>query len=351
MGSKNIFNKPVGVIGAGSFGLSVANLLAENNDVLLYARKPAVVEEIMAHKIYDGFEIHSNITAISDLQQLAESCDIIFPVVPSSNFREMVQTLSPFLKPYHILIHGTKGLELSLGEGKSLKDYKKLERKHIRTMSEVIRDESVVVRIGCLAGPNLAREISQKLPAATVIASPFDEVIQIGQQLLRSDRFQVYGNKDLIGVELCGVLKNIIAIASGALGGLHLGENARALLVSRGIAEIIYLGRAMGGQTESFIGLAGVGDLVATTHSTLSRNYTVGRRLAEGETLKAILEDMSEVAEGINTVRIATKMAESFKIRAPITEMLYRVLFEETTMEEAVQYLMKYPLNVDVDFI
>jgi len=351
MASKNTSKKPIGVIGAGSFGLSVANLLAENNHVLLYARNPQVVDEINKQKVYDGFEIDDQIEAINDMKLLAEQCDIIFPVVPSSNFREMIQTLSPYLHPYHILIHGTKGLELSLGEGKNLSDYEVLERKHIRTMSEVIRDESVVVRVGCLAGPNLAREISQKLPAATVIASHFDEVIQIGQQLLRSDRFQVYGNKDLIGVELCGVLKNIIAIASGALGGLKLGENARSLLISRGIAEIIFLGRAMGGKTQSFIGLAGIGDLVATSHSTLSRNYTVGRRLAEGEKLEDILADMKEVAEGINTVRIASKIAESFKIRAPITEALHRVLFEGTTIDEALQYLMKYPLNADVDFM
>ena len=346
-----MFNKPIGVIGAGSFGLAVANLLAENNEVLLYARNPEVVEELNEKNVYDGYDIHENIKAINDVQYLTEQCDIIFPVVPSANFREMIRTISPFLHPYHILIHGTKGLELSLESGKTLADYETLERKHIRTMSEVIQDESVVVRIGCLAGPNLAREISQKLPAATVIASHFDEVIQVGQQLLRSDRFQVYGNKDLIGIELCGVLKNIIAIASGALGGLKLGENARSLLISRGMAEIIYLGRAMGGKTQSFIGLAGIGDLVATSHSTLSRNYTVGRRLAEGEKLEHILQDMKEVAEGVNTIRIATKMAESFKLRAPITEALYRVLFEGLTIEEALQYLMKYPMNADVDFM
>ncbi len=162
MASKSIFNKPVGVIGAGSFGLSVANLLAENTNVLLYARNSEVVEEINSLKIYDGFEIHANIKAINNIKELAESCDIIFPVVPSANFREMIQTLSPYLNPYHILIHGTKGLELSLASGKTLADYKVLERRHIRTMSEVIRDESVVVRVGCLAGPNLSQRNKPK---------------------------------------------------------------------------------------------------------------------------------------------------------------------------------------------
>ncbi len=351
MGSRNMFKKPVGVIGAGSFGLAVANLLAENSEVLLYARNIEVVEAINKEKSWNKYQMHENVFAINDIQQLAEKCEIIFPVIPSANFREMMKTLSPFLHPYHILIHATKGLDLNLPEGKTLADIKSLERCHIKTMSEVIRDESMVVRIGCLAGPNLAKEISQGLPAATVIASHFNEVIQIGQQLLRSERFQVYGNPDLTGIELCGVLKNIIAIASGALSGLGLGENARALLISRGMVEMIYLGRAMGGKTESFIGLAGIGDLVATSTSTLSRNFTVGNRLAKGETLDDILADMQEVAEGVNTIRICKKIADSFKIRAPITEILYRVLFEKLTMEEAVQYLMKYPLNVDVDFM
>lgn len=351
MVSKNTFKKPIGVVGAGSFGLAVANLLAENSKVLLFARNPEVVEAINTTKSWDKYQMHENVHAINDIQQLAEQCEIIFPVVPSANFREMIKTLSPFLHPYHILIHATKGLDLNLPPGKTLADMEVLERRHIKTMSEVILDESVVVRVGCLAGPNLAFEIAQGLPAATVIASHFNEVIQIGQQLLRSDRFQVYGNPDLTGIELCGVLKNIIAIASGALSGLELGENARSLLISRGMVEMIYLGRAMGGKTESFIGLAGIGDLVATSHSTLSRNFTVGNRLAKGENLEEILKDMKEVAEGVNTIRISKKIAESFKIRAPITEILYRVLFEGLTMEDAVQYLMKYPLNVDVDFM
>lgn len=351
MASKNIYDKPVGVIGAGSFGIAVSNLLAENNEVLLYARNPDVVQEIQEERLCNGMKLHDKITAINDLEQLAQKCDIIFPVVPSANFRDMIKTLSPFLHPYHILIHGTKGLNLSLPEGKSLNDIKVLERHHIKTMSEVIMDESVVIRVGCLAGPNLAKEIAAGQPAATVVASHFNEVIQAGQQLLRSDRFQVYGNPDLTGIELCGVLKNIIAIGSGALSGLGLGENAKALLISRGMIEMIYLGKALGGDIQSFIGLAGIGDLMATSNSTLSRNFTVGNRLANGESLNEILATMDEVAEGVNTIRIAKKIADSFKLRTPITEVLHKVLFDNLTMEEAVQYLMKYPLNVDIDFM
>ncbi len=193
--------------------------------------------------------------------------------------------------------------------------------------------------------------MAMKQPAATVIASKYNEVILEGQRLLRSDRFQVYGNKDLIGVELSGVLKNIIAIAAGALSGMGLGENARALLISRGMVETIYLGNALGGSTKSFIGLAGIGDLVATCSSNLSRNFTVGFRLAKGESLSDITATMEETAEGINTIRIMKQLIENSNVRAPITENLYKVLFEGMKVEEALQYLMKYPFNVDVDFL
>jgi len=218
-------------------------------------------------------------------------------------------------------------------------------------MSEVITEESVVVRVGCLAGPNLAMELAEGQPSATVVASKFNEVIHEGQKLLRSDYFQVYGNSDLIGIELSGVLKNVIAIAAGALSGLGFGENARGLLISRGMVEMIYLGKALGGNTRAFIGLAGIGDLVTTCSSQLSRNYTVGHMLARGESLEDIMNQMEETAEGIYTVKIAKSLAQYYKVRAPITEKLYEIMFNGMKAETALQYLMKYPLNVDIDFI
>ncbi len=350
MTSKNTSNRPVGVIGAGSFGMAIANILAENSEVLLYSRDPDTIKKIADTKEHKGQKIHKNITATGDLSYLAGSCHILFPIVPSSAFRTMMQQLSPYLHPYHILIHGTKGLDLSFRKGESLDSIEVLTREHVKTMSEVIMDESVVVRVGCLAGPNLAKELSSGQPAATVVASHFKEVISEGERLLRNDRFLVYGNPDLIGIELAGVLKNIIAIASGILSGLELGENAKGLLISRGMIEMIYLGKAMGGDIEAFLGLAGIGDLVATCNSTLSRNFTVGNRLAKGETLDQILDSMEEVAEGVNTIKIAKKIAEHQNLRAPITEALYEVLFEGLSVEKAINMLMRYPFNVDFDF-
>ncbi len=347
--SKN--KMPIGVVGAGSFGMAVANLLAEKNRVLLFARSADTVKEIQKGGVFKGHKIHANIEATGDLEQVVSSCQVIFPVLPSSAFREVMRKMAPFLYPYHIMIHATKGLDLDLQSGKSLEKSKTLSRGQVRTMSEVIRDETAVIRIGCMAGPNLASELGELQPAATVIASHFDEVILLGQRLLRNDRFQVYGNSDLTGIELTGVLKNIIAIAAGALSGLGMGENAKGLLVSRGMVEMIYLGKAMGGNPKAFIGLAGIGDLVATCNSPLSRNFTVGYRLAQGESLDDIIESMEEVAEGINTVKIAKKCADYYKVRAPITESMHRILFEGLSPKEALQYLMRYPLNVDINFL
>jgi glycerol-3-phosphate dehydrogenase (NAD(P)+) len=344
--------KPIGVIGAGSFGTTVANLLAENSQVIIYARSKELLDQMRTKGTSRDYLLHKNVTPVDTLEELATKTDIIFPVVSSSGFRSMMKDVAPYLYPYHTLIHGTKGLDVLLPDGTGIDDPDVIiNRDNVKTMSEVILEESAVVKVGCLAGPNLAREIADKHPAATVVASRFDSVIADGQKLLRNDRFQVYGNKDLIGIELTGVLKNIIAIASGALSGLGYGENARALLVSRGMVEMIHLGKALGGNTEAFIGLAGIGDLIATCSSNLSRNFTVGYRLAKGESLTEIIGSMQEVAEGINTIRIINSFAKYYQFRAPITEKLHQVLFGEATMEEALQYLMKIPLNVDIDFL
>ena len=351
MTSSDSSEKPVGVIGAGNFGSVIANMLAENRSVLLYTRDAEKAGHMNAAREIRGMALHPGITVVSDLALIARSCDILFPIVPSQSFRSMMRDLSPFLRPYHLLIHGTKGLDLRLPPGENLETIRLLDRSMVRTMSEVIREESVVVRVGCLAGPNLSRELAERQPGATVIASPFQEVIQTGRKLLRSDRFQVYENDDLIGVELAGILKNIIAIAAGALSGLGLGENARGLLISRGAVEMVYLGRAMGGSTKAFLGVAGIGDLVATCNSPTSRNFTVGFRLAQGEKLKDILTDMDEVAEGVHAVRIARKCADRYRVRALITETVYRVLFEDLTVPDALTYLMRYPLSLDINFI
>ena len=337
--------EPVGIIGSGSFGMAIANLLAENVDVLLYARREEVRQAI--EKREGRYSVLSpRIQAVSDLKFVADSCQLIFPIVPSQAFRSMMQQLSPFLSPTHFLIHGTKGLDIAtLAEGESL------HPEHIKTMSQVIQEESIVCRIGCLSGPNLSKEIMEGQPAATLIASPFTEVIKAGQAVLKSNRFQVYGDHDIIGAELAGALKNIIALAAGILGGKGLGKNLWALLVTRGLSEMIHIGKAVGAETKPFLGVAGIGDLVATASSPNSRNYKAGYRLGQGETLQDIMKTSVDVIEGVKTLETIRALGAHLKITTPIVEILYRVLFKQMPIDIAIQVLITYPYAVYVDFL
>ncbi|MDW3645578.1 MAG: NAD(P)H-dependent glycerol-3-phosphate dehydrogenase [Bacteroidia bacterium] len=351
MGSQVSSKDTVGVIGAGSFGTAVANLLAENREVLLYARRPEVAKDLSESRSYKGRKLNEAVKLTNDLEEVAQKCELIFPIVPSENFREMLLKLAPFLYPYHILIHGTKGFSVNLAEGESLADLEILDKSQVKTMSELIREETVVRRIGCMAGPNIAYEIDAKEPAATVIASHFDEVIREGQAALRSPMFRVHGNHDIVGIELAGVLKNIMAIVAGIIDGLGFGANTRGLFVTRGLAEIVHIGTGLGANPRAFLGLAGIGDLVTTSTSSRSRNFIVGQRLAKGESLAEILDSMDEVAEGIKTVRIIRALANKHKFAAPITHALHRTLFEGMDIAKGVRLLMEFPFTEDVEFI
>lgn len=341
--------KIAGVIGTGSFGAAIANLLAENMPVLLYARTQEAADEIRAHHIYRTHRFDERVQVANSFEEMAEQCYIIFPAVPSQHFKSMIRDCSPYLRPDHILIHVTKGLytEFDLDTAKA----EDISLKQIKTMSELIREETGVVRVGCMAGPNLAAELADKQPAATVIASRFDEVIREGQACLRSDRFQVFGNRDLLGIELAGALKNYVALASGALSGLGYGENARAMLITRGMAEMIYIGKALGADKKAFLGIAGIGDLIATCSSPKSRNYTVGYRIAKGEKLDDILNDLGEVAEGVRTLKIGKLIVEHVKQPAPILVALNKVFFGDWDMKRAITSLMRYPANEDAEYL
>ncbi len=351
MDSKSISDEVVGVIGAGSFGTAIANILAENNSkVILYIRDPEKTKRIAKERISSGQKLHENIEVTNKLEEVPQKCEVIFPMVPSANFREMIIKLAPHLRPYHVLIHGTKGFDLFVPNKQKINSNNPLTREHVKTISEVIKEETSVLRVGCLAGPNLARELDQRKPAATVVASHFDEVVKMGQSLLKNDRFMIYGSRDLIGIELCGVLKNIIAVGAGTIAGMDLGENAKSLFISRGLVEMVYIGKALGGNAQAFLGLAGVGDLIATCTSNLSRNFTVGYRLAKGETLDEIIESMDEVAEGVKTINIVKQLADSYKVRCPITETLHRIIHDQMTIQEAHGYLMNFPFRAEIDF-
>lgn len=331
--------KPIAaILGAGSFGTAMANIIARNGEVWLWGRNPAILAQARATGKLAGQDLHPQVRLTDQLSEAAQA-DIILPIIPSHAFSEVIKQLVPHLRPTHFLVHGTKGLDPDFsGPG-------------FRTMSGILNDLTGLDRIGCLAGPNLAREMAEDKPTATVVASSHPEVLQVLPEILRTPRFQVLIGDDLLGIELCGVLKNIMAIPAGALHTYALGENAKALLVNRCMVEMIHLGLHMGAALRSFLGVAGFGDLMATCSSSNSRNFTVGRLLAEGKNLTQIRELMDETAEGVNTARVVHHLAQANGWKAPITRMVYRVLFEDYPPEDAINLLMKLPLKEDIDFI
>lgn len=345
-----MYEHKVGVIGAGKFGITVSTLISKNADVLLHTRNEERAHQINTEHRLKEVELPKNITAVTSLDTLARECILILPIVPSTNFRDMMKTISPLLRPEHILIHGTKGLDIK-NKSKEI-DYKEpIELGDIMTMSEVIRDESSVIRVGCLSGPNIANEILAGQPTATVVASEYNEVIHLGRKVLESGKFFVFGSNSIKGAEMAGALKNYIALGAGLLDGHGMGRNMQSLLITRGLREMIHLSKLLGSDVESFLGTAGIGDLIATSTSTDSRNYNAGFRLAKGETVEQIVNSSDEIAEGIRTLSIANQLTSKIETTAPITKLLYSVVFENFDFQRAIQSIMRYPFTPDVDFL
>lgn len=336
-----------GVIGSGSFGTAVANILAQNGDVLIYTRRQEVHDAIKIERFNRKQKVHERVIPTLNLQDVCEQCKLIFPIVPSANFRAMMKTAAPYLQADHILIHGTKGLNVQLPPNG---DKNVVRGKYIKTMTDIILSESIVRRVGCLSGPNLSAELAKGQPAATVVASRFNEVIEAGKQALKTPRFRVYGASDVRGIELAGVLKNMMAIASGILHGMGWGENAKAMLITRGLREMVILGKALGADIRAFFGLAGIGDLIATCLSVLSRNFKVGYRLAQGESIEQILSNMNEVAEGVKTVKIAKNLSNYYGLELPIADALYDILYNHQPIQTSIAKLMQHEFDVDADF-
>ena len=342
-------NKPVGIIGSGSFGLTLAHLASENGEVLMYTRRDEVANSINQDHTLKGYPLKANIKASTDLEYICSQCQLLIPVIPSTEFRKVIKQMAPFLNPQHFLIHGTKGLDYpSLEE---LKDKSTLKREDVHTMSEVIRQETGLIRIGCIAGPNLSKEILDNKPAATVIASPFNEVINLGVKALKSHKFYPFSSLELKGTELVGAFKNIFAIVAGVVEGAEMGKNVFGLLITRAMREMINFLDLLGSSKNPALGTAGLGDLVATSASGDSRNFSFGKKIAQGLSLAEIMENQSELAEGVRTLKAAYLLSKEYKIDAPITLMLHQVVYEGMDFNRALNFMMSYPFSEDVDFM
>jgi glycerol-3-phosphate dehydrogenase (NAD(P)+) len=319
------------VLGAGNWGTTLAVMLAEKGcAVNLWefraeaARK--VQQERENQEFLPGIPLPDNISVGSDIEKALADVQIVFLALPSQALRSVCRNLSPLLGEDRLLVSAIKGIEVS----------------SLMRCSQVLEQELVekASRLAVLSGPNIAPEIARHVPSTTVVAAKSSEDAQAVQEMLRSQYFRVYTGNDIIGLELGGSLKNIIAIAGGIIDGLGLGANTKGALLTRGLAEITRLGVAMGARPDTFAGLSGMGDLITTCFSQQSRNRSVGQQIGQGRKLGDILDQMTMVAEGVETTRAARLLSQKHGIEMPITQQMYRVLFENKDPAEALKELM-----------
>ncbi|HEY3354572.1 MAG TPA: NAD(P)H-dependent glycerol-3-phosphate dehydrogenase [Polyangia bacterium] len=320
--------KTVAVIGAGNWGSTLAKILGENgHEVHVWCRDEEACREINEQRTnarYLPGVLLPEVRATVDLEAVCARCRLLLMVVPSHGFRAVAERMGPHLDGEHVVVHATKGIE----------------QESYKRMSEILREETPVRKIGVLAGPNLATELARCQPAGTLIASRYDEVVARTQKVLHNHYFRVYGGRDVVGAEIGGTFKNIVALAAGVVDGLKLGDNTKALLMTRGINEMARFGGVMGAQVLTFGGMAGFGDMMATCASPHSRNHQVGARLARGERLEAILADMKMVAEGVKAARAVRSFARTHGLDLPIVDAVYRLLYEEATVGDVMHDLM-----------
>ena len=322
----------IGVVGATGWGTTLAIITArEGHTVRLLARSNEEAAWLRLanenSKYLPGASFPPAMRVTHDPTEALGGADLTILAVPSNTLRRNVRDFGEYIDDGTVIVSAVKGLEIETGS----------------RMSEVIREEIGVSgrpSICALSGPNLAREIIRGKLSSTVIASPDEDAAKKAQSILNSSVFRVYTNTDIVGVELGGALKNIIAIGAGICDGLQMGDNVKAAFITRGLAEIARLGVAAGAREMTLAGLAGMGDLIATCSSALSRNHQVGRLLSRGKNLTDIRSEMHNVAEGINTTAAARDMAAELGVEMPITEVTYHVLFEGMSVDRAVAELM-----------
>ncbi len=335
------FGMKIGVIGAGSWGTALANLLAEKGyGVHLWVFEREVKEQIETereNKVFlPGARLSERLVPSNDLAEVASGKELLLIVTPSHVLRETSAKFSPYVSSDSFVVAASKGIE---------------NVTHL-TMSGVLRETLPHVpenRFAVLSGPSFAREVVQKVPTLVSVASRDNETAQFVQQVFATNYFRVYTNNDTIGVELGGAVKNVIAIASGVIDGLKLGLNTRAALITRGLTEMRRLGTRMGARPDTFSGLAGIGDLLLTCTGSLSRNYTVGKKIGEGKKLNEILSEMRMVAEGVKTAKSVYNLSRKLGVEMPICHEMYHILYDGDSPVAAVRRLMTRDLKDELD--
>ena len=320
------------VFGTGSFGTALANVLAENgHSVLMWGKNENTVDEInQSHqnkRYLKDVTLNETIKATSQLEQAVNFSDIFLIALPTKAIRNVVTEIDQHIKTKKTFIHVAKGIE----------------NETFKRVSEMIEDsvsKNHKNGLGVLSGPSHAEEVVIKQPTTVAASSKDEHISKLIQDLFMNDYLRVYTNNDLIGVELGGALKNIIAVASGIVAGMGYGDNAKAALMTRGLAEISRLGEKLGADPMTFLGLGGIGDLIVTCTSTHSRNYTLGYKLGKGKTTEEALNEMNMVVEGIYTTNSVYHLAKSQNVDMPITNALYKVLFEDKPVKDSVKDLM-----------
>lgn len=321
--------KRVTVIGSGSWGTALAVMLAkEGHPVTIWARREDAVQELLEkrtnEKYLPGIAIPETIQATTDREEAVRNADIIILGVPSRAVAQTVRDFSPYLKTWQILVNVAKGLEPDT----------------LLRLSEVIHREAPQCEVCVLSGPSHAEEVAKGIPTTCLITCENEAAAKIVQDEFANPRFRLYTNTDMIGVEIGAAIKNVMALAAGMTDGLGFGDNTKAALMTRGIAEMKRLGLAMGGRAETFAGLSGIGDLIVTCTSMHSRNRRAGILLGQGKSLQETLDEVKMVVEGVNTVQVACALAEKYNVSMPITQAIYQVLFHGKNAEDAVLELM-----------
>lgn len=323
----------VAVIGAGSWGTALAMVLADNNhNVRLWARRSEQIEEINKHhtnsKYLPNIELSERITGFTDLTTALQEVTMVVLVVPTKAIRETIQQMIKVLSKPITIIHASKGIEPGT--------HKRISEMIVEEFSDSHLLQDVVV----LSGPSHAEEVSLRQPTTVTVSSKSHKASELAQDLFINKHFRVYTNSDLVGVEIGGALKNSIALVCGLTNGLGLGDNTKAAIMTRGLAEITRMGVKLGANPLTFAGLSGLGDLIVTCTSIHSRNYRAGKMIGEGKSLDDVLASMGMVVEGIRTTKAAHELALKMKVDMPITSSLYAVLFEGLSPKEATEQLM-----------